>query len=84
MYRFKVVLVALADRLFACSHSRTSFPITLRTGTQKVETYVVCLECARHFAYDWTAMRITGEPAAAALASGRRDWRDGGHRQPAY
>lgn len=66
MHRFKVVLVALADRLFGCSHSRTSFPITLRTSTRKAETYVVCLECGRRFAYDWARMCIATQPAAWA------------------
>ncbi len=62
----RVRLVGLADWLYGCSHRRTTFPITLRAsvsadgqrGTQ-AETYVVCLECGRHFAYDWTTMRIT-------------------------
>jgi hypothetical protein len=59
-------LVGLADWLSRCSHCRTTFPITLRArvsmdGHQstQVETYIVCLECGRHFAYDWITMRIT-------------------------
>jgi hypothetical protein len=62
----RVRLVGLADWLYGCSHCRTTFPITLRAsaggdgrpGTQP-ETYVACLDCGRHFAYDWTNMRIT-------------------------
>lgn len=71
MHCFKVALVALADRLFDCSHRKTSFPITRRTSvsadgqrnTHQAETYIVCLECGRHFKYDWTTMRVTGLPA---------------------
>ena len=77
MHYFKVVLMALADWLLGCSHRRTSFPITRRTSvgvdgqrsTREAETYIVCRECARHFEYDWTTMRITGQPATAASAS---------------
>jgi VWFA-related protein len=64
MHRFHVVanvarecLAGLADRLYGCSHSQKAFPITLGT-----ETYVVCLVCGRHFAYDWATMRITTGP----------------------
>ena len=59
----------IADWLHGCSHRRTSFPITLLTsagadGRQSTqsETYLVCLECGRHFAYDWSAMRILKQP----------------------
>ncbi len=84
MHCFKVVLVALADRLFDCSHRRTTFPITCRTSvsedgqrsTQKAETYIVCLECGSHFEYDWTTMRITGPPATSAGG----DWAQTGYR----
>ena len=65
---FRVGLVRLADWLYGCSHRRTTFPRTLRTtvgmdgqpGTQP-ETYIVCLECGRHFAYDWGTMRIASQ-----------------------
>ena len=58
------MLSTLADWIFGCSHRNTSFPITVRNGgggrgrAPRVETYVVCLECGRHFAYDWTNMQI--------------------------
>ncbi len=78
MDRFNVVantvrvrLVGLADWLHGCSHRGTTFPITLRISVSvdgqqstQAETYVVCLECGRHFAYDWTTMRITKQRAA--------------------
>ena len=62
---FRVRLLSLADWLYGCAHHRTTFPITLRTSvsvegrqSEQAETYVVCLECGRHFAYDWTTMRM--------------------------
>ena len=82
MYGFNVItnslrlrLGGLADWLFGCWHRRTSFPITLGASvsvdgqpTTQAETYVVCVECGRRFAYDWTAMRITRQPTAWAGA----------------
>jgi hypothetical protein len=72
---FRVCLSGLADWLFGCSHRRTTFPITLPArenvdGPQSTqsETYIVCLECGRHFAYDWTTMRIAKRRAACAGA----------------
>jgi hypothetical protein len=64
-------VVCLADWLFTCLHPRTTFPMTLRVsvaadGQQltRLETYIACLACGRHFAYDWTAMRaVTARPA---------------------
>jgi hypothetical protein len=62
----------LANWLFGCSHRRTSFPMTRRTGLRaegqgkapRSETYVVCLDCGRRFAYDWSEMRIAKPPEA--------------------
>jgi hypothetical protein len=58
-------LGSLADMLQGCTHRRTTFPITLRVGVSTdgrqigpPETYLVCLSCGRHLAYDWTAMRV--------------------------
>jgi hypothetical protein len=66
------MLSAMANWLFGCSHRRTSFPITFRnrdaglTHSGGLETYVVCLDCGKHFAYDWAEMRIAKQPAVAA------------------
>ena len=48
--------------VFGCSHPKTTFPITMpaNAGAGQPETYVACLDCGRHLAYDWNAMRITG------------------------
>ena len=68
---FRVHLLDLADWLCGCRHRQTTFPMTLRTTlnvegkrSTKSETYIVCLTCGRHFAYDWTAMRMTRKPPA--------------------
>jgi len=67
MRRFNVVantvrvrLAGLADWLCGCAHRRTTFPIALPASG----TYIVCFECGRHFAYDWTTMRATGQRVA--------------------
>ena len=75
MHAFSIV----ADWLYGCSHRRTTFPITLRPDPDKngqqsmrTETYIVCLQCGRHLAYDWTAMRpgMGAAPAEARRGSG--------------
>jgi DNA-directed RNA polymerase subunit RPC12/RpoP len=50
----------LLELLFGCSHKRLSRPVTPRPkrGTPKAETYVVCLDCGAHLAYDMTNMQI--------------------------
>jgi hypothetical protein len=60
-----VRLAGLADWLHGCGHRTTTFPMTLRASVREdgeqstqSDTYIVCLECGRHFAYDWTAMQI--------------------------
>ena len=61
-------LGSVSDWLHGCAHRRTSFPITLRAGRgtdEKLETYIVCLSCARQLAYDWTTMRRSKRPAEA-------------------
>ena len=66
------MLQSFLSKLFACSHQRTTFPLTpgrksagpapgARNGT-----YVVCLDCGKEFAYDWTAMRV-GRPVIAPI-----------------
>jgi hypothetical protein len=65
----------LLNCLLACSHRRTTFPITpaRRVGfssapSQRYSTYVVCLDCGKEFGYDWTEMRI-GDPVAAPVTA---------------
>lgn len=46
--------------LFRCSHRRLTRPVTpiVKTGMPQSQTYVVCLDCGNHFAYDVKEMRI--------------------------
>ena len=61
---------ALLNALFGCTHDRTTFPLTPSRGrsgsprTQRLGTYVACLDCGREFRYNWSEMRI-GEPVHA-------------------
>src|SRR5215208_6278627 len=50
----------LLNLLFRCSHRRLTRPVTPVTkgGQPHGETYVVCLECGKQFAYDFKAMRM--------------------------
>ena len=56
---------------FSCRHSRTSKPFATAPSTARVSNgdweavtptstghYVVCLDCGRKFAYDWSEMRV--------------------------
>jgi len=58
--------VSIGDVLFGCSHARTSFPRSCKPRlnhsemVQQAETYVVCLDCGKEFAYDWEEMRVLG------------------------
>jgi hypothetical protein len=85
MDHLDVVTTALRDRveyfvdwLSGCAHPKTTFPITLRTrvslGKQSTsETYVVCLQCGRHLAYDWATMRIVRKRAGSGRLADRND-----------
>src|SRR5512132_279335 len=59
---------SLTNLLFGCRHRRTSFPQrpVSRRGAPPEDMYVVCLDCAKRFHYDWERMRIgapVGTPA---------------------
>ena len=63
----------------SCRHRHYTFPITIRTlqrGSNlhfpsdiqvPADTYVVCLDCARKFPYDWEQMRVIWEPLNAEV-----------------
>lgn len=60
------MLQSLFNSLFGCSHQRTTFPLTpgkknskyVALGATRKDTYVVCLDCGKEFAYDWDGMQI--------------------------
>jgi len=59
------MLSKVLDAMFGCWHSRYSFPITIRAGSQRgsgtarTGTYVVCLDCGKELSYDWHEMKVT-------------------------
>jgi hypothetical protein len=52
----------ILNLMFRCPHRRLTRPITpvSKPGVPAGDTYVVCLDCGKQFAYDWTKMRIGG------------------------
>jgi hypothetical protein len=66
------MLQSFVNSLFGCSHRRTTFPQTPGRKapgyTTRNGTYVVCLDCGKEFAYDWSRMRV-GDPVTAHAAS---------------
>ncbi|HUI77095.1 MAG TPA: hypothetical protein VLY24_04245 [Bryobacteraceae bacterium] len=62
---------SLLNLLFRCSHRRLTRPVTpvSRMGVSDGQTYVVCLDCGKQFAYDLQEMRIEG-PLASSHDSG--------------
>lgn len=46
--------------IFRCRHRRLTRPVTpiSKAGEPQTETYVVCLDCAKRFAYDAREMRM--------------------------
>jgi len=60
--------------LFRCPHKRLTRPLTPinKAGVPDGDTYVVCLECGKQFAYDWNQMRM-GKPVALSPTEGVLD-----------
>jgi hypothetical protein len=55
-----IVIETLLNLLFRCPHRHLTRPFTPlgKKGAPDSETYVVCLDCAKQFAYDFKEMRI--------------------------
>jgi hypothetical protein len=55
-----MMIDTLWNLLFRCAHRHLTRPFTPRAkeGAPRDETYVVCLDCTKQFAYDWNLMRI--------------------------
>jgi hypothetical protein len=51
---------SLLNMMFRCSHRRLTRPVTpvSKAGVPHGETYVVCLDCGKQFAYDLNKMHI--------------------------
>ncbi len=56
------------DWIFGCTHQRFTFPMTPKHGQPRppaawlTDTYVVCLDCGKEFAYDMEQMRVVFDP----------------------
>ena len=66
------MMARLFDAFFGCWHSHYSFPMTIRqknlrgnAAASVTGTYVVCLDCGKELAYDWTEMRVADRVAGA-------------------
>src|ERR1700746_1104519 len=62
---------SVLNLLFRCSHPRLTRPVTpvSKAGVPHGQTYVVCLECGKQFAYDVDEMR-SGNPLPPSHATG--------------
>ena len=62
---------SIANLLFRCSHSRLTRPVTpvRKAGVPQGDSYVVCLDCGKQFAYDVKEMRIV-RPVAHSAGGG--------------
>ena len=54
------MLEKIMNLLFRCRHHRLSRPLSPATkaGDPRSRSYVVCLDCGKHFDYDTTLMRL--------------------------
>jgi hypothetical protein len=58
------MFAGILNALFGCSHDHFSFPMSVRSSTQRVQaasttgTYVACLDCGKEFPYDWKTMKV--------------------------
>jgi hypothetical protein len=55
-----IVIDTVLNLLFGCAHRHLTRPFTPmgEEGVPRRETYIVCLDCTKQFAYDWKEMRI--------------------------
>ena len=62
---------SVLNLLLRCPHKRITRPITpvSKGGVPHGDTYVVCLDCGKQFAYDLTKMRI-GKPVVSTELTG--------------
>ena len=51
---------SLLNLVFRCRHRRLTRPLSRvsRPGEPRGRTYVVCLDCGKHFEYDTETMRL--------------------------
>jgi len=60
------MIQSFLNKMLGCSHHRTTFPqtpsrknaATQAPGATRNGTYIVCLDCGKEFAYNWSEMRM--------------------------
>ena len=62
---------SLVNLIFRCAHRRLTNPVTPvgKDDRSPGETYVVCLDCGKHFGYDLKRMKI-GKPLENSSPAG--------------
>jgi hypothetical protein len=73
------MIQSFLNQMFSCSHHRTTFPLTLSRkngatqapGVTRKGTYIVCLDCGKEFAYNWSEMRM-GEAVTSRVVEPAR------------
>jgi hypothetical protein len=62
---------SVLNLLFRCPHARLTRPVTpvSKAGVPHGQTYVVCLDCGKQFAYDLQQMRV-GKPLESSHEHG--------------
>jgi hypothetical protein len=65
------VIDSIVNLIFRCPHSRLTRPVTpvTKVGVPHTQTYVVCLDCGKQFAYDLREMRV-GKPLESSQDAG--------------
>jgi hypothetical protein len=60
-------MLSIVDFLCRCHHRHISRPVApiRKRGVPQGQTYVVCLDCGRQFAFDGAAWQV-GKPLAGA------------------
>lgn len=58
--RAGAMIDSLLNLVFRCRHRRLTRPLSRvsRPGEPRGKTYVVCLDCGKHFEYDTETMRL--------------------------
>jgi hypothetical protein len=70
------MIQSLLNKMLGCSHHHTTFPLTPQRktgasqalGATRSGTYIVCLDCGKEFAYNWSEMRM-GQPVTSRVVT---------------
>jgi hypothetical protein len=70
------MIQSFLNKMLGCSHHRTTFPqtparkngVAQAPGATRNGTYIVCLDCGKEFAYNWSEMRM-GQPVTSRVVT---------------